>query len=241
MNTVWLAGIHPIEVALLARRRKVHRVYYAAGKERLERLMALARQDRVPTERREDRDLTRMAGAPDHQGVVAEVDPLPEMSLEAFLGAYNGEPRLVTAVDHVQDPRNLGAICRSLIAFDFPWLILPVESTAPMGTAASKASAGAVEYVQIVRVINLATALRQMQNFGWVWGLAGEGGQTLESLPADGIHTLVVGAEERGLRPGVRAACHDLVGIPVSSRIPSLNASVAASIALYEMRKLLSK
>lgn len=193
-------------------RRAVHEVWRAPG---------------TPAE-----ELTRLAGSPDHQGIVAEVDPYPYADPSELL-ADSGA--LLMALDQVQDPRNLGAACRSAEVAGAAGVVVPQRRSAAVTAAACKASAGAVEHLAVARVRNLADWLAEARESGfWVWGA--EAGAPTPYTEADlkGGTVLVLGGEEAGLRPRVAAGCDGLLAIPQRGRTGSLNVSAAASVLLFE-------
>jgi len=177
-------------------------------------------------------ELEALCGSPDHQGVVAEVDPYPYADPGALLRA---EDALVVALDQVQDPHNLGAICRSAEVAGCAGVVIPERRSAAVTPAACKASAGAVEHLAVARVRNLADWLGGAKQAGaWVYGAASEAPTPYTGVDWTGRAVVVLGSEGSGLRPRVAAACDELVSIPVRGRIDSLNASVAAAVIVFE-------
>jgi 23S rRNA (guanosine2251-2'-O)-methyltransferase len=168
-----------------------------------------------------------------HQGIVAEVERLPDLLLADLLDqAEDGRPLLV--LDHVTDPHNVGAILRSAAAFDALGLVTQDRHAPPESGALAKAASGALETVPWVRVVNLARALDDMAQAGfWRIGLTGEADTTLADALGPPRVALVLGAEGEGLRQNVEAHCDALARLPISDRIESLNVSNAAAIALY--------
>lgn len=178
-------------------------------------------------------DLTRLAGSPDHQGVVAEVEPYPYADADEFLGAPDA---LVVALDQVQDPHNLGAVCRSAEAAGATGVVIPDRRAAAVTPAVCKASAGAVEHLAVARVRNLADWLEgaKARDGLWIYGAAAGGGESYASLDLTGPVVLALGSEGKGLRPRVAGACDALVSIPMRGRAASLNVSTAAAVLLFE-------
>jgi 23S rRNA (guanosine2251-2'-O)-methyltransferase len=177
-------------------------------------------------------ELTRMAGSPDHQGVVAEVDPYPYADPAQLLAERSA---LLVALDQVQDPRNLGAVCRSAEAAGVAGVVIPQRRSAAVTAVTCKASAGAVEHLTIARVRNLADWLAQAREAGfWAWGA--EAGAPTPYTRADlsGGTVLVLGGEGKGLRPRVADSCDGLVSIPQRGHTASLNVSAAASVLIFE-------
>lgn len=192
-------------------------------------------------------ELTRLAGSPDHQGLVAEVDPYLYADPDSLLAAADA---LVVVLDEVQDPRNLGAVCRSAEAAGASGVVVPERRSAAITAAACKASAGAVEHLSVARVRNLADWLGRAKGAGaWIYG-ARTAGSAAESgaEPASDLTThtdadlrgrvvLVLGSEGRGLRPRVAGGCDLLLSIPMAGRVASLNVSAAATVLLFEARR----
>jgi 23S rRNA (guanosine2251-2'-O)-methyltransferase len=195
-------------------RRRVHRV--------------LTADDVGPAE------LTRLAGSPDHQGVVAEVDRYPYASPAALL---DRGPGVIVALDQVQDPRNLGAVCRSAEAAGALGVVIPERRAAQVTPTAAKASAGAVEHLDVARVRNLADWLAEAKDAGgWVYGADADATQRYDQIDlTEGLAVLVLGGEGKGIRPRVADSCDALVSIPLSGRVESLNVSAAATVLLFEV------
>jgi len=173
--------------------------------------------------------------------VAAEVAPKSYADEDDLLSRLDRDS-LFIVLDEVQDPRNLGAILRTAAAASVSGLFLPLHRSAQLTPAAVRASAGGVESVPVARVTNLVRLLERMGEAGILRiGLDAAANDLHTSLPAsDRPIALVLGGEERGLRPTVRAACDRLVRIPIRGRVGSLNVSVAAGIALYEVLRVRS-
>jgi 23S rRNA (guanosine2251-2'-O)-methyltransferase len=177
-------------------------------------------------------ELERICGSPDHQGVVAEVDPYPYGDP---VGLLRGDAPLLVALDQVQDPRNLGAVCRSAEFAGAAGVIVPERRAAAVTAATCKASAGAVEHVPVAHVRNLADWLAAAKQAGfWIWGADAEATDAPWSVDFKGPTVLVLGGEGKGLRPRVAAACDGLVALPRLGLIESLNVSAAATAVLFE-------
>lgn len=177
-------------------------------------------------------ELERLCGSPDHQGVVAEVEPYPYVGAVELLSRENA---LLVALDQVQDPRNLGAVARSAEAAGADGLIVPERRSAAVTAVACKASAGAVEHLAIAHVRNLADWLGEAKRAGfWIWGADAEAKQAPWEVDLSGPTVLVLGGEGKGLRPRVAAGCDGLVALPQRGKIDSLNVSAAAAALLFE-------
>jgi len=177
-------------------------------------------------------ELERLCGSPDHQGVVAEVDPYPYADPNQLLRVEGG---LIVALDQVQDPRNLGAVCRSAEAAGAAGLVIPDRRSAEVTPVACKTSAGAVEHLEVARVRNLADWLDEAKqaNF-WIWGADATAKQAPWDTDLRGPTVLVLGGEGKGIRPRVASACDGLVAFPQRGKTASLNVSAAATALLFE-------
>jgi 23S rRNA (guanosine2251-2'-O)-methyltransferase len=177
-------------------------------------------------------ELERLCGSPDHQGAVAEVDPYPYADARGLL---RGEEPLLVALDQVQDPRNLGAVCRSAEVAGAAGVVVPERRSAAITAATCKASAGAVEHLQVAHVRNLADWLADAKAAGfWIWGADADAKAAPWSVDLKGPTVLVLGGEGKGIRPRVAAACDGLVALPRRGEIESLNVSAAATALLFE-------
>jgi 23S rRNA (guanosine2251-2'-O)-methyltransferase len=184
------------------------------------------------TEDTDPEELTRLAGSPDHQGFVAEVDPYPYADPAALLETPDA---LIVALDQVQDPQNLGAVCRSAEAAGAAGVVIPERRSASVTAAACKASAGAVEHLPVARVRNLADWLADAKRAGaWIYGADADGDTPHTGADLTGKAVLVLGSEGRGLRPRVAASCDLLVAVPMRGRVESLNVSATAAVLLFE-------
>ncbi len=178
-------------------------------------------------------DLGRMVArdAP-HQGIVADVDPLPDILLADLLDQDSDRPLLL--LDQVTDPHNVGAILRSAAAFDAAAIITQDRHAPPESGVLAKSASGALELVPWIRVVNLSRALDDIADAGyWRIGLAGEADDMLGAAMGSGKLAMAMGAEGEGLRQNVAAHCDVLAKLPMHPQMESLNVSNAAAIALY--------
>lgn len=239
----WVIGRNPVLEALQAG-LPVRRAYVADGVERDDRLRDILRyaaDHGIALLQATRSELDRLTHGAAHQGVALQLPPYEYLHPDDLLAQARDapDPALVVACDSITDPRNLGAIIRSAGAFGAAGVIIPERRSAQMTAAAWKTSAGAAARVPVARATNLNRTLRQFADAGFVVaGLAGEAELDVAGIPGvDGPVLLVVGSEGEGLARLVRENCDVLVSIPISSEVESLNASVAASIALYEVTR----
>jgi 23S rRNA (guanosine2251-2'-O)-methyltransferase len=192
------------------------------------RVLRVWTQDEVPAE-----ELERRCGSPDHQGIVAEVEPYPYADPAGLLAPGDA---LVVALDQVQDPQNVGAIVRNAEGAGATGVVIPEHGGALVTPAVCRASAGAVEHLAIARTRNLADFLAEAKRAGaWVYG-AEAGAETPYWEPDyDGRVVVVLGSEGKGLRPRVRKSCDALVGLPLRGKVGSLNVGATAAVLLYEI------
>jgi 23S rRNA (guanosine2251-2'-O)-methyltransferase len=211
------------------------------GRDPLGELAALARRHNIAVDLREAAELDALAGpGANHQGVVAVAGAYRYAELDDLVdrAAAAGPDGLLVALDGVTDPHNLGAIARSAHAFGAQGLLVPRDRSAGVTPAVTKASAGAIEHLAVARVTNLVRALEDLKRAGlWTAALAaGPGARPLWQVDATVPLCLVLGAEGSGLRRLVARTCDLTLEIPMSAGgVGSLNVSVAAGIALYEI------
>ena len=234
-------GRQPVREILRAARRPVSMLVVADGVKdnaEVEEIKALAegRGAKVEFHRRED--IEAWVNGANHQGVVAFCEEYPYAELDEIadaLAAAEG-PATVVVLDHVQDPQNLGSILRTCECAGVLGVVLPVDRAAAVTPAAVRASAGAAEHLKIARVSNLVVALERFKGAGaWITGLeAVEGAKPCTDVDFKGKACIVVGSEAHGLCSPVRKSCDFLARLPLRGRVNSLNAGVAAALAIYE-------
>jgi 23S rRNA (guanosine2251-2'-O)-methyltransferase len=233
-----LYGLHPVEEALKAGRRRFDHVLVARERhdQRLESLLALCRASGVRVRQESREQLTQLAQTPAHQGVVALVRSQDFLSIEdLFAPVTPGSPRLLLALDGVEDPQNLGALLRVADGAGVDGVLLTERRSAPLSPVAVKASAGAAEHLRIARVVNLVRALEELkkQNI-WVIGLDERGTSDYDQFDLTGNCVLVLGREGAGLHDLIRRTCDHLLRIPMAGGVSSLNVSAAGAVVLYE-------
>jgi 23S rRNA (guanosine2251-2'-O)-methyltransferase len=230
-----LSGIHAVKESLQAG-RPLDRILIAkgAGGPRLQEIIELARRAGVPVRFEERAGLDRLAGTPAHQGIVA----LGAATRYAALDQIAPTTPLLVMLDGVEDPHNLGAIIRTAHAAGAGAVIIPERRAAGLTGVVAKAAAGALEYMPVVREVNLNRVLEDLKQRGyWIYGLDERGAKQYDQVDYNAPTVLVFGGEGHGLHEQVRRHCDVVVRIPMEGHIPSLNVSVAAGIVLFECKR----
>ena len=234
-----LYGLHPVEEALRSGSRKFDHLCIARERhdQRLQKIIDAARESAVRLRFEPREELTRLASTAAHQGVVAIVRTREFLDLEDLLAGpeESPEPRLLLALDGIEDPQNLGALLRTADASGVDGVILTERRAAPLSPVAIKASAGAAEHVRIARVVNLVRALEQLkqQNI-WCVGLDERGTTSYDQYDFSSNTVIVLGREGSGLHDLVRRTCDHLLRIPMAGAVSSLNVSAAGAVVLFE-------
>jgi 23S rRNA (guanosine2251-2'-O)-methyltransferase len=230
-----LVGVHPVREALKAG-RSIDRVLIAkgAGGARVQEIVDLCRERKVPVRFEERSALDRLATGEAHQGIIA----VGAASRYAELSDIAENAKLLVVLDGVEDPHNLGAIVRTANAAGAAAILIPERRAAGLTETVAKAAAGALEYLPVVRIGNVTRTLEELKKRGhWIYGLDERGTEDYDKVQYVSPSVLVLGGEGKGLHQLVRAHCDVLVKIPMTGSIPSLNVSVAAGIVLFEWKR----
>jgi 23S rRNA (guanosine2251-2'-O)-methyltransferase len=235
-----LYGIHPVFEALVAGRRRVYEIYLDKEKlpGRLAQIESMAEARGVLKKSIAPGDFKALTGTIGHQGAAAVVSPYPQVTVHDILQTVQGEDgkHFLLMLDNIQDPQNLGAIIRTALCVGVQGVIVPKDRSAPPTPAVSKASAGALEHIRLVRVANLVQTIKHCKTSGlWIMGLQKDAAQSIYAADLSGSIALVLGGEQKGIRRLVKKHCDFLVSIPQQGALNSLNASVAAAVAMYEV------
>ena len=223
-------GWHSALAALQNPERVIHGIYATANAAN-----RLAEAGLVPSglEVRDNREIDRIAGDAVHQGLAVICDPLPDRDLAGLEGAG-----LIVVLDQVTDPHNVGAIARSAAAFGAGALVMTARHGPEDTGVLAKAASGGLEHLPVIRVTNLARALEQIADLGFLRvGLDSRHDDTIESIDDTASLALVLGAEGKGLRRLTKEKCDRLVRLDIPGPIASLNVSNAAAIALYALTR----
>jgi 23S rRNA (guanosine2251-2'-O)-methyltransferase len=234
-----LYGFHPVYEALRAGRRTFYEIYISkqSHAKRIERIRSAAGQKNISLKEASPAKLQTIGGTIAHQGVMARVTPYPLVDTADLLKTVLSGARspFFLLLDQVVDPHNLGAIIRTALCVGIDGVIIPKDRSAYPTPVVSRISAGALEYMHVTQVNNMARFVKTLKDRDvWVMGLDQTAGQPIYAADLTGAVGLVVGGEEKGIRPLVKRNCDLLVSIPQSGPVGSLNASVAGAIAMYE-------
>lgn len=227
--------------------RGINKLWIASGDREgsVAEIAALAKERGIVLQYVERAKIEALAGGHRHQGVLAYVAPVPYAELEDILKAAEakGEAPFLVLLDELEDPHNLGALLRTADATGVHGILIPKRRSVSLNATVAKTSAGAVEYVPVARIGNIAQTLKKLKEKGfWVAGADMDGEKAYYEADLTGPLVLVVGSEGKGMSRLTKEACDFIVRMPMVGRINSLNASVAGSILMYEsMRQRLQK
>ena len=231
-----IIGRNPIYEALKVN-RELNQLFVARGERggSIEKIIALAKQNRIPVKEVDVKKLDYMSSGGVHQGVAAFCAAHAYSSVEQILDCAKekGEPPFIIILDEIEDPHNLGAIIRTADAVGAHGVIIPERRSAALTGVVAKASAGALEYVKVARVTNLVSTIKQLKKEGvWIY-CSDMDGTDYKKADFSGAAALVIGNEGKGVRPLVKENCDMVVSLPMKGKINSLNASVAAAVLMY--------
>ncbi len=232
-HTEIIAGRLPVLVCLQVARRVPEQLYICGQPKEFEELLACAKD--VPVKYTDRKHLDALSFGVKHQGVVLRARPLPIFTVEDWLCRHPDDCQMLVVLDGIEDPQNFGAIVRSAAACGATGVLFCKDRSSPVTTAAMKAAAGGMEYVDLIQATNLVRALEFLKkNRFWVAALDADGDRTIWQADLSGRTAMVIGSEGAGIRRLVKEHADYVVSIPISGVISSLNASVSAGIALAE-------
>ncbi len=231
-----VTGLQPVREAIRVHGADLERVLVEKdGGPQIDAVARFAEGRGSKVERVSRAELDRAAKGARHQGAIAYAPELALVSIDELAKELDDKATVI-ALDEIEDPQNFGAVIRSAVALGATAIVWPEHHAAPLTPATFRASAGAVEHARLCRVRSLAAALDALRDAGAaVVGLDANADSELADVELKGAVVLVVGAEGKGLRKPVKRACTTLARLPMSGAIDSLNASVAAGIALYDI------
>ncbi len=234
-------GIHPVTEILHQSPQTIAEIYILKGKKqpKIQEIIDLAKDKGIRLKFEEDFFISSESDKKcNHQGVIAKTMAVATVDEQTFLKSIEDSttPPLLLALDSIQDPHNLGAILRSAAAAGVTGVIIPKDRSAPLGGTVQKIAAGALSHLQITLVTNLSNFLQMLQHYNvWNFGTVKDNGQSIYTVDLTGPVCIVIGNEEKGIRPLVAKQCDFKISIPMQGELDSLNASVAAGITLFEV------
>lgn len=235
-----IAGRNPVSEAIRSG-RPIDKILVARGEKTgaVVGILAKAREKQIPVKEADRVKLDFLSGSAPHQGIIALAAAKEYSTVEDILAyaAEKGEPPFLVILDELEDPHNLGAIIRTAECAGAHGVIIPKRRSVGLSYTVGKASAGAVEYMRVARVTNIATLLDDLKKQGvWIYG-ADMNGTDYTGCDMSGACALVIGNEGKGMARLVREKCDVIVSLPLKGHINSLNASVAAGILMYHALK----
>lgn len=233
-----IAGRNPVMEAIRSG-RSIESILVAKGERSgsVVAIIAKVKQKNIPVKDVDSKKLDFLAKGVNHQGIVAQCAVKEYSTLEEIfaLAEERGESPFIIVLDKIEDPHNLGAIIRTAECAGAHGVIIPERRSAGLSYTVEKTSAGALEYMPVVRVKNISAVLQKLKDKGiWVYG-ADMDGEHYKKVNYDGAVALVIGNEGKGISPLVAKDCDVIVSLPMKGKINSLNASVAAGILMYEI------
>ncbi|MFO7761618.1 MAG: 23S rRNA (guanosine(2251)-2'-O)-methyltransferase RlmB [Thermodesulfobacteriota bacterium] len=237
-SRIW--GIHPVLEMLKAKPELIQNISIQESRsgEKLAKIIRLARQNQVMISFVKTIRVPNVSGE-NHQGVIAEITEYPVLEEDQFLVRLDSIKKpFLLALDSLQDPHNLGAILRSAAAAGVDGIILTRDRSAPLTGTVAKISAGALACLTICRSVNLSRFLQELKKKDiWIYGTSGQKGNSLYRTEIRDRICVVIGGEEKGIRPLVQRQCDFDLAIPMAGELDSLNASTAAAVILFEIRR----
>lgn len=240
MKTEILYGIHPVTEAIKAQRRVVFEIFATNVKpgKRLTDVISLADSKTIQISPISRDRLNKIAGTRATQGIGARVSAYPVCRLSDAIdrALQNTENPFFLLLDHILDPNNLGALVRTGLGFGVDGVLITKDRAALPTPAVSRVSAGALEHVQLIRIVNMVSAIEYLKAAGiWVLGMDRGKGRSILKVDLTGPVAIIIGGEEKGIRPLVKKHCDDLIALPQQGPLNSFNASVAGGIVMFEI------
>jgi 23S rRNA (guanosine2251-2'-O)-methyltransferase len=229
-----LYGIHPVKEALIANKRNFSRIFINQSNRnpRLADIVEMARKRFIDISQVSSTKLSNLAQHDDHQQIVAHVSSLPLVDISQMTKSH----AFIIICDQIMDPHNMGAIIRTALAAGVTGLITTKDNSTPLSATVSKISSGAMEHLPIARITNLVRCIDELKSEGlWVSGLDTSAQLSIHDAQFEEPTALVIGSEQKGIRRLVCKTCDQMIHIPQMGPLDSLNASVAAGIAMYEV------
>ncbi len=234
-----LEGRNPVLEALKSG-REIDKIFVAKGAAEgsIKKIIAIAKENKIPVQQVDRQKLNEISESDSHQGVIAMVAAHEYSSIEDILekAEKKGKDAFILILDEIMDPHNLGSIMRTAEAVGVDGIIIPKRRAVGLTAVVAKTSAGAIEYVPVAKVSNIAQTIDKLKKMGiWVTGADMDGEKEHYNMNLKGAIALVIGGEGTGMSRLIKEKCDFLVKLPMVGSITSLNASVAAAVLMYEV------
>jgi len=242
LNPDLIYGCHTV-LAALESNHQLNRLYLTPSMShdrRFEKFLSSVKANGTVIDIVDNQRLNQITNFANHQGVAATVAPYDYLELHELIDRAKKETAspVIIIADGINDPHNLGAIIRTAEALGMQGLIIPQRRAVGVTSTVKKVAAGALEYFSVARVVNLQSAIEDLKKEGfWIYGTTADSGNFLHKTKLEGAIGLVVGSEEKGISQSTAKSCDFLISIPMKGKTPSLNASVATAICLYEVHR----
>lgn len=236
-STEILFGFHPVLEALKTKKREFFEIYISKNiTNRTNQIISIAQVQNITVKEINTDQLSKLTGSDQHQSIAAKVSIYPYFKLSDILDTKKTNKESVFLLaDNICDPRNLGALIRTAYATGINSIIIPKNRAVMPSPLVSKVSAGALEHIKIIMVINMTKTIQEMKKKGvWIIGMDHKSSNVLWEFDFTFPMAIVIGAEEKGIRPLVKKNCDFLISIPQKGNVSSLNASVAGALVMYE-------
>jgi 23S rRNA (guanosine2251-2'-O)-methyltransferase len=236
MNEDIIVGRHAVKSAVSSD-REINKVFIQEGinKQQIRPILDLLKERKIMVQQVPKSKLDQMSDVP-HQGIAAQISPYDYTELEDFLETVKDKTATVMILDGLEDPHNLGSIIRTADAIGVDGIIIPKRRSVTLNSTVVKASTGAIEYVPVMRVTNLAQTIDRLKEAGfWICGTDAGKSVDYRRMAADMPLAVVIGSEGEGMSRLVKEKCDFLVHLPMVGHVNSLNASVAAALLMYEV------
>ncbi|MCP4348921.1 MAG: 23S rRNA (guanosine(2251)-2'-O)-methyltransferase RlmB [Desulfobacterales bacterium] len=238
MKTEVLFGFHPVYEALKAGRRNIFDIYIAKDKlsARLEKAVSLAESYKIPVKKIPAMKLKSITGADLHQGIGARSSLYPFADLSDIIKKPEQNKPFLLLLDNVSDTHNLGALVRTALCVGVDGIVIPKDRSVSPTPAVSKISAGALEHILLAQATNMVHTIKELKKNGiWITGMDSSAEQSIFEADLNCPLAVVIGGEDKGIRPLVKKNCDFMVSVPQEGAIDSLNASVAGAVVMYEV------
>lgn len=235
----YIFGIHPVKDAFNNSPSSIQKVFLkkSLGKKILDDFIELAKKHKTVYVLVDDNELSKMVSG-NHQGVVVIQNEVALQDIDSFLDSIKNKDGVIVLMHEMNDPHNVGAIIRSAAAFGALGVIVPTRNQSPITETVVRVSSGGVSVVPIIKIVNINNAILKLQKNGfWIYGLTEKGSDSIYKTNFDKKSVIIIGNEHSGIDAMALKKCDFKIKIPINDNVDSLNASVSASIALYEWNR----